>query len=171
MSRTKLLLYLAGKHDGVPLAELPQDLLDPDLLTVCDDDKLIEFGRQDLDSGRWEFVSLTGPKKKPFDVFLPEVLSGKEPELHVRLTSPGRVEASRLKIDITGSNPQTTEPEESFVWLNRTEGAKWVGISPKQFGKWLKGEEGSIQTFGERGSQYKFLRAELDAKKKTKSKQ
>jgi len=112
-SSDELLCYLADQPDKMSaLIELPKKLLNADMLTVCDADKLIEFGTRNhigkgpkqeivVENG-WIFRSITGPNCKPMDQFLAEAFSFTGDERirpHIRLTAEGRVRAARLRVD------------------------------------------------------------------------
>jgi len=120
-SARRLISLLSESLDiGVPVRTLPEDLRDADLLTVCDADGLIEFGRRrHCQIGRngtlviepgWDFGSITGPNNKPMAKFLKEeILSGDHDpriEILVRLTHKGRIEAARHAL---GSKPKSGE--------------------------------------------------------------
>lgn len=119
-----LLLSESAKGVGLPLEDLPQEICDPDLLTVCDADGLIEFGARNhcfvgpskelrVEEG-WSFSSVTGPNKEPMSQFIEEELSSDKPpsiRMHVRLTSNGRTAASRLRLRSGDeSNASVEEP-------------------------------------------------------------
>ena len=108
----QLLLFLADKNDGIPLVHIPRDLLNPDLLTVCDSERLIEFGEVssfrvgndepqiDGDTVR-HWGSKTAPGYKPMAEILADVVRDNcDPRLrvHVRLTGQGRAEVSRARV-------------------------------------------------------------------------
>jgi hypothetical protein len=123
----ELLTFLAGQPgESVAVSDLPAAFRDADLLTVCDADGLIVFGKRkhcwvgsDLRIAKgWEFSSLTGPKKKPMSQILDEALSFSGHEQirpHVRLTAKGRVRAARLNLTNRHSSPARGEvtPAES----------------------------------------------------------
>lgn len=79
------------------------------MLTVMDADGLIEFGHRDSSTEggklvvreKWDFVSVTGPSKKPMVTYIKESLQSKDDKRiceHVQLTAKGRVNASRLAV-------------------------------------------------------------------------
>ncbi|MDB5344292.1 MAG: hypothetical protein JWP89_2669 [Schlesneria sp.] len=118
--RDKILPLLLPHLDrGLRVIDLPSDLLDPDALAIMDDDKLIEWGCRRHDGPNhdgtvpllngWEFVHITGPNRKPIEVFLAEVLSEQpqHPDLaiRVRLTAAGQLEARRIRIAINSTSP------------------------------------------------------------------
>lgn len=126
--RRDLLVVLSNApENGVPIAELQEELLDPDLLQICDADGLIEFGcrqhyfdrqnRPILERG-WEFTSISGPDRKPMAAFLEEALSPEVPEAiryHIRLTKKGHVEASRPHIAVMATKVKSP-PTEEIEW-------------------------------------------------------
>ncbi len=112
--RSRLVAQLATDlEQGFPVCELPPVLLNADLLTVLDADGVVEFGRRnhsgsgpsDLRIERgWTWGSLTGPNKKPMRQIVAEAADDDARiRLHVRLTSSGRIEASRAAL--VGSAP------------------------------------------------------------------
>jgi excisionase family DNA binding protein len=55
--------------------------------------------------------------------------------------------------------------DDVYVWLNATEAGRYLGTSSKTITTWIR--EKTLQTYDENGTRYKFLKAELDAKKAT----
>jgi hypothetical protein len=113
---TDLLRFLKDSPEhGLPLSALPERLLDPDSLTVLAGDGLVEFGhRQDeatlargelISAERWHWSSWIGAGRKPIGKILQEIRSSGE-EHYVRLTSRGRLEASRTKSEARGEDSQ-----------------------------------------------------------------
>ena len=114
-----LLRYLADLPDEMaPVIELPEGFRDPDMLTVCDADGLIEFGTRNhcvvgdhelcVEKG-WGFSSVTGPNRKPMKLFISETLNFTGDErirLHVRLTAKGRIRAARLTVNRPAAEPE-----------------------------------------------------------------
>ena len=113
--RGRLLLMLSRLVEaGIPLIELPQELLDADLLTVLHADRLVELFRRNhchvgpqnkliIESG-WEIVSNAN---NPDHIPIRRVVQGEiraeveSPELRVRirLTTTGETEASRIRLN------------------------------------------------------------------------
>lgn len=121
----ELLKHLANRSEqGVAVADLPTHLMDANMLTVMDADGLIEFGhrihywrgKQLVVQENWEFVSVSGPDKKPMTAFVAESINWQDDERirpHVRLTAKGRVEASRVAAAGTpedGAQPDQWRP-------------------------------------------------------------
>ncbi len=107
-----LLRYLANQpNELAAVVELPQGFLDPDLLTVCDADGLVEFGTRNhcwagaelrVERG-WDFGSIIGPGNKPMRTFIAAAMDfdgDNQIRPRVRLTSNGRVRAARLAVEI-----------------------------------------------------------------------
>jgi len=106
----QLLIFLQQQPDNrVPVTDLPKQFCDPDVLTICDADRLIEFGTRNHCyvgpkktlhvEDRWNFDSITGPNLKPVHKILAETLGDKGDErirLHVQLTSEGIIRVARL---------------------------------------------------------------------------
>ena len=117
-----LLLSLASQPEQLlPVIDLPEAYREPDLLTVSDDDGLIEFGTRNhcwvgpvgkselrVESG-WNFSSVTGPNCKSMDEFLAEAFMFTDDERlrqHIRLTAQGRIRAARLKVNRPANEPE-----------------------------------------------------------------
>jgi hypothetical protein len=113
-ARAYLLRVLAEHGEtGIAVMDLPPELRDADLLTVCDADKLIEFGCRRhcyvgptgsaelrLEQG-WPFRSVTTNESRSMPDWLQELAgeSKTSPIRHrVRLTAMGRTEASRIAL-------------------------------------------------------------------------
>lgn len=120
-----LLAFLSEQpRNRCAIEDLPRRFLNADVLTVMDADRLLEFGHRNhcwvgsnlvVEDG-WEFVSITGPNKKPMSEFIKESLEfdgdGRIRE-HVQLTGPGRVEASRLVV--AEKSVMEVEPKPSEI--------------------------------------------------------
>jgi len=103
-----LLAFLSEQpRNRCAIADLPKRFLNADVLTVMDADRLIEFGHRNhccvgsnlvVEDG-WDFVSITGPNKKPMVEYIAEALEFDDDvriRQHVQPTAKGRVNASRL---------------------------------------------------------------------------
>lgn len=103
-----LLAFLSEQpRNRCAIADLPKRFLNADVLTVMDADRLIEFGHRNhccvgsnlvVEDG-WDFVSITGPNKKPMVEYIAEALEFDDDvriRQHVQPTAKGRVKASRL---------------------------------------------------------------------------
>jgi hypothetical protein len=56
-----------------------------------------------------------------------------------------------------------TAGESNHVWLSAAEAAAYVGRCPKTVMNWIRG--GKLQSYGQAGARYRFLKSELEAKK------
>lgn len=132
-----LFRLLADQPDQMSaVIELPDRFQDPDMLTVSDDDGLIEFGTRKhcwvgpvgkselrVEKG-WNFSSITGPNCKSMDEILAEALTSTDDgriRLHVRLTAKGRIRVARLKADrmATVVEPKTKTTETDWRDIQR----------------------------------------------------
>jgi hypothetical protein len=113
------------QENGLPIVDLPDDLLDPDLLCVCEADEIIEFRRRvhffvgpkqelQIEKNRWETQWMNIKGVKPPVHFIKEATARIADEclrLHIRLTPIGQEQASRLAIadkaaiPVDASNP------------------------------------------------------------------
>ena len=130
--RDDLLRYLADRPDQMAVViELPDRFQDPDMLTVSDDDGLIEFGKRKhcrvgpvgksqlrVEKG-WDFGRITGPNRIPMAEILAEALTSTDDErirLHIRLTSKGRIHVARLKAGPPASEIAQKPPTAETNW-------------------------------------------------------
>ena len=126
-----LLWNAENREAGVAVVEIPELLRSESLLTACEFNKWIEFGRRNhchhggggtreliLENG-WSFTSLDKPNKKRTGQLLQEALTEQvEPEIRIRLrlTYCGEGIVSQLMYDpSTSSEPEGTKVDDALL--------------------------------------------------------
>jgi hypothetical protein len=81
-------------------------------------------------------------------------------------TTSGSIQTEKQPVQAPTIEPGEL-PEATYIWFNAKDAAKYVGVkTPKTITNWIR--EGTIRTFGNTGTRYKFLISELDAKRRAK---
>lgn len=187
VSRLLLLLREHRKH-GLPVRNLPPDLLCADLLGESSDQGLIEFGCRNhcwvveevggpqvlrVESG-WSFGTAPGTELKDIEDALEEWLSDKKPDAiceHVRLSRKGKEEARGLRRALQDQKPPADAQRHEYL-VTLQQAAAMVSRSKKTLerrkAKDLKFPMPKVAGGGGKPDEYawsemrKYLEAEFD---------